>query len=127
MLFHTGISVSKESEHDVFVAAVTWYKQGDPPFVTRGMTFPYIKENLLSVIVVTNINLTETVNAACQRTIEQLLIRRCIKPGKQLPIELLVKPFLAKEHFMLPSRRKKSHWLLNAADCTLEAWLRGER
>jgi len=127
MLFQTGIAISKESEVDIFVAAVTWFNKDNPPFVTRGMTYPYIKENLLSVIIVTNSELHETVNAACHRTIERLLIRRCLKPGNQIPVELLVKPYLAKEHFMLTSKRTKTHWLLNAASKTLDAWLRGER
>ena len=127
MLFQTGIAVSQESNLDVFVSAVTWFKSGDPPFAIRGMTFPYIKENLLSVVIVQNNELKKTIDAACNRTIEKLLIQRYLKPGNQIPIELLVKPVLAKKRFMLPSCKTKTHWLLNAANITLEAWLRGER
>ncbi len=127
MDFKTGIAISKESEHDFVVAAVTWFTASPPRFVTRGFTLPYVKENLISTIVTNNITQSKTMNAACHRTIEQLLVQKWIIPGRPLQIELLVKPFLAKEHFLLPSKKTKSHWLLNAADTVLTAWLRGER
>lgn len=127
MNFQTGIALSQEAEHDFIVAAVTWFNHTTPHFTTRGLTLPFIKENLLATIVVSNTSQTKTMNACCHRTIEKLLIRGWIKPGEPPGIVLLTKPVLAKKHFMLPCKKTKTHWLLNAADTVLMAWLRGER
>jgi len=127
MNFMTGIAMAKEGDEDFVVSAVTWFTTTPPTFVTRGFTLPYIKENLLSVVIVNNITRTKTVNAACHRTIEKLLMKKWLHPGKPLGIELLVKPALSKEHFILPCKKIKSHWLYNAAEVALMTWLRGER
>ncbi len=127
MDFQTGVVISQEGENDFVVAATTWFKHTPPRFVTRGFTFPYAKENLVATVVVSNTSQLKAVNAACHRTIEKLIIKRWVKPGDPSGIQLLVKPFLARKHFMLPSVKTKTHWLLNAADVVLTAWLRGER
>ena len=127
MNFQTGIAISKEAEHDFVVAAVTWFTRTEPHFTTRGLTFPFIKENLLSAIVVSNVSEVKAMNAGCHRTIERLLTRGWIKPGEPHGIVLLAKPILAKKHFMLPIVKTKTHWLLRAADVVLMAWLGGER
>jgi hypothetical protein len=110
------------------VSAVTWYN-AQPDFSTHGMTIPYMKQVLLSVVFTHAENLKTAVNAAAQRTVEKLFIRRILIPGKERTpqIELLVRPALKNENFVLPHCPKAQHWLLNAADRALDAWLKGER
>ena len=123
----TGIAVSKESPEDIFVSAVTWFKHKDPDFPTRGLTLPYMKRNLPSVVVVRGEVLTTTVNTACNRTVEKLLIARHIYPNNPPLVSLLVRPSLKRHHFVLPHQAEKTHWLLNAAKKALQDWLRGVR
>jgi len=127
MQFNTGIAISKEAENDVYVAAATWFSISKPPFSVRGFTFPHAKEKLLSVLVVRNVGHVQAINAACHRTIESLIVKNYIAPGTAPGIKLLIKPYLAKEHFLLQCKRATNHWLLNAADAVLNGWLRGER
>ena len=127
MQFNTGIAISQEAENVVYVAAATWFSIPRPSFSVRGFTFPHAKEKLLSVVVVRNIGHIQAINAACHRTIESLIVRKYITPGTTPDIELLIKPYLAKEQFLLHCKRTTSHWLLNAAEAVLNGWLRGER
>ena len=127
MNFQTGIAISQEHPIDYVAAAVTWMTHTSPPFCVRGMTFPYAKEHLLATPVVSSADKVACINAVCHRTIEQLLIQKRIVPGYPPGIILLVKPALARGHFLLPCQKTKSHWLLNAADAVLTAWIRGER
>ena len=127
MQFKTGIAISKESENEIVVAATTWFICSSPRFNTRGFTYEHAKENLLATVVVYNESHTRAINAACHRTIESLIVKKWLEPGSPQAIELLVKPYLAKKSFILPCKRTSSHWLLNAAEAVLTAWLRGER
>lgn len=119
--------MSQESTEDFVVAAVTWFTNTPPHFVTRGFTLPYVKENLLATVVVNNVSPIKTINAACHRTIEKLLTQSWIAPGNEMEITLLVKPVLSKQRFIMPSKKTKTHWLFNAAETVLTTWLRGER
>jgi hypothetical protein len=127
MRFQTGIALHEDPDQETVVSAVTWFTLTPAQFSIRGFTMPYVKENLLSTVVVYNSDVTSAVNAACHRTIETLLVKGWTSPGDAPEIELLVKPYLAKQRFMLPCQRTPTHWLLNAANAVLLAWLRGER
>jgi hypothetical protein len=124
----TAIATLQDVPNQHIVAAVTWYN-AQPNFSTHGMTIPYMRETLLSVVFTSGGGLVKTVNAAAQRTVERLFIRRVLIPGTEgtPQLELLVRPALKRETFVLPSCPKVQHWLLNAADRALDAWLRGER
>ena len=112
---------------DTVVSAVTWFDTQPTNFSTRGFTLPHAKEHMLSTVIVRNTDIVSAVNAACHRTMETLLFKRWISPGTAPEIKLLVKPYLYRQRFMLPSCKTKSHWILAAADAVLLAWLRGER
>lgn len=127
MRFQTGITLREELNQEIVVSAVTWFALKPATFSTRGFTLNHAKENLLATVVVYNSDAITAVNAACHRTIETLLVKGWTSPGDAPEIELLVRPYLAKKQFMLPSRRTDHHWLLNAADAVVLAWLRGER
>ncbi len=127
MRFQTGIALREEPGLDTVVSAVTWFALTPTNFATRGFTLPHAREHMLSTIIVCNSDIVSTVNAACHRTMETLLFKRWISPGDAPEIELLVKPYLARQRFMLPCLKTKSHWILTAADAVLLAWLRGER
>lgn len=124
-MLQTAIAINQDTPH-ILLAALTWYKQGKPDFSTRRMTLPFMRQNFLSVVVVNNVDLTSAIDAACNRTVETLLIRRHLRPGAKLGIEILVKPALSKATFPFPIEAKKHHWLLTAAETALDAWLRGE-
>jgi len=125
MRFQTGIVLCDEPDQETVVSAVTWFTRPPVNFSTQSLTAPYVKEHLLAAIVVHNSDVVTAVNTACHRTIETLLVKGWTAPGDAPEIELLVKPYLAKQRFMLPSQRTPSHWLLNAANVVLRAWLRG--
>lgn len=125
MMFQMAIAINKETPH-IFLAALTWYKKSKPTFSTRRMTLAFMKQNFLSVVIVGNSELEPAINAACNRTIETLLIHRHLRPGTKLDIEVLVKPALSKATFPFPVEAKKQHWLLSAAENALDAWMRGE-
>lgn len=127
MSLETGIAVSKESPEDIFVAAVTWFKLKHPDFPKRGLTLPYMKEHLPSVVIVKGETVKTAVNTACNRTIEKLLIKRHIIPQSPPLVRLIVRPALRREHFVLPHEVEKTHWLLNASKRALQDWLRGVR
>jgi hypothetical protein len=127
MRFQTAVAVSKETQQDVLVMAASWFKNIDPTFVTRAMTLPYMGENLPSIVVVHGSELVPAVNAACNRTVEKLLIKKLITPNNPPEIELLLKPVLSKNLYILPHVKTKRHWLLNAAIRGLQAWIEGER
>jgi len=124
----TGIAHLQDVPGLHVVSAVTWYN-AQPDFSTHGMTIPYMKKVLLAVIFTQGESLRTAINAAAQRTVERLFVKRILIPGKErIPqIELLVKPVLKNETFLLPHCPKAQHWLLNAADRALDAWLKGER
>jgi hypothetical protein len=124
----TGIAHLQDVPGRYIVSAVTWYNT-QPDFSTHGMTIPYMKKVLLAVVFTQGEVLRAAVNAAAQRTVEKLFVRRILIPGKERTpqIELLVKPTLKNETFILPHCPKAQHWLLNAADRALDAWLKGER
>lgn len=121
-----GIAHLQDAPDVYLVAAVTWYNF-QPNFSTHGMTLPYMKKNLLSVVVVPGETLPKAINVAANRTLEKLLIRRRLVPQSPPQVELIVKPALKNERFILPHRPQTQHWLLNAANRALDAWLRGER
>ncbi len=127
MRLHTAVAVSKETAQDVIVLAASWFKNVEPPFVTRGMTLPYMRDNLPALIVVHGSETVPAINAACNRTIERLLVRKLITPNNPPEIELLVRPALDKNLFILPHTKTKKHWLLNAATRGLQDWIEGER
>jgi len=127
MLIETGIAVTKESNKDIFVAAVSWFQFRSPDFPKKGLTLPYMKENMPAVVIVKGTDLQTTVNTACNRTIEKLLIKRYIHPESPPLINLIVKPSLKRKKFVIPHRTTKTHWLLTAAKRALEDWLRGVR
>lgn len=127
MTLMTGIAVNKESSQDIFVSAVTWFRYRDPDFPTRGLTLPYMKKNLPSVVIVRGEDLISTVNTACNRTIEKLLIAKHIYPQSPPLVRLIVRAALRKKRFVLPHDVEKSHWLLTAADKAMQEWLRGVR
>lgn len=127
MRFQTAVAVSKETSQDILVLAVSWFKNIDPNFVTRGMTLPYMRENLPSLVVIHGSQVVPAVNAACNRTIEKLLIKKLITPSNPPEIELLLKPALSKNMYVLPHVKTKRHWLLNAATKGLQDWIEGER
>jgi len=127
MRFQTAVAVSKETPRDVLVLATSWFKNIEPPFVTRAMTLPYMKENLASLVFIHGSDLVPAVNAACNRTVERLLIKRLITPSNPPEIELLVKPLISKNMYILPHTKTKRHWLLNAAVKGLQDWIEGER
>jgi len=85
------------------------------------------KDHLLATVIICNEDPVAAVNAACHRTLETLLIKNQTHPGTKAGVELLIRPRLAKYRFILPSKKVRSHWLLNAADNVLLSWLRGER
>lgn len=82
---------------------------------------------MASVIVTQGNNLVTTINAACSRTIEHLLIKHLIVPSNPPQVELITKPILARKTFIIPVVKAKNHWLLTAADYALSDWLRGVR
>lgn len=127
MIFQTGIAISHESDTDIFVAAATWFRDREPNFATRNLTFAYMREHLAAVVVVQNDSVVPAINAACHRTIESLLIRRLLPPGNQPQVTLVLPPSLAKEKYVLPVTKTRNHWLITAADRYLMDWLRGER
>ena len=127
MALETAIAISKESDNDIFVAAVTWFTQRPPNFPRRGLTLPYMKKNLPSVVIVKGTDVQKTINTACNRTVEKLLIKRCIVPQNPPQVSLIVRPSLKRHHYVLPHRIAKTHWLLNAAKRALNDWLRGLR
>ena len=128
MLYETGIAISEEGKHDIVVAAVTWHCAIRPNFPTHHITLRYAQEHLAACVVVYNADIRTTVNAACQRTVEQLLIQTNFKVAQPPRIQLIVSPrFAAKKQFVLPHIKKRYHWLLSAADSTLLDWLRGVR
>jgi len=127
MSLETAIAISKESDRDIFVAAVTWFKLRPPNFPKRGLTLPYMKEHLPSVVIVKGTDVQKTINTACNRTVEKLLVKRYIFPKNPPMVSLIVRPSLKRHHYVLPHRTAKTHWLLNAAKRALSDWLRGIR
>jgi hypothetical protein len=127
MRFQTGIALSRNTDHETIVSAVTWYKHPPTQFSTRGFTLAQAKKLLLATVVTYNKDSIAAVNAACHRTLESLLIKQKTPPGTSAGVELIVRPTLAKHRYILPSKKLKTHWLLNAADAVLLAWKRGER
>lgn len=127
MRFQTAIAVSQETSQDVLVMAASWFKNIDPTFVTRAMTLPYMRENLPAIVFIHGSEVIPAVNAACNRTLEKLLIKKLITPNNPPEIELLLKPALSKNMYVLPHKKTKRHWLLNAAVRGLHAWIEGDR
>jgi len=127
MIFQTGIAIDRETPQTILVAAATWYKSMEPNFPTRGLTLPYMKDNLAAIVIVRGDKLSTAINAACSRTIESLLIKRMIVPNNPPNVELLVKPVLARNTYVFPHTKTKTHWLLTAAEYALTDWLRGIR
>lgn len=127
MPLETGIAIHKAEKDDIFVAAVTWFKHRIPNFPQRGLTLPYMKENMPSIVVIRGAGVQQAVNTACNRTIEILLVKKHIIPHNPPLVGLIVRPALRREHFVLPHRVTTTHWLLTAAKRALQDWLRGER
>jgi hypothetical protein len=125
-MFQTGIAVVKEGSQ-ILVAAATWYKSIEPTFTTRGLTLEYMKDNLAAIVIVRGDKTTTTINTACNRTIESLLIKRMVVPSNPPKVELLIKPALSKGTYVFPHSKTTTHWLLTAAEYALTDWLRGAR
>jgi hypothetical protein len=126
MLVEIGIAVTKETPEDIIVAAVAWPKFVEPPFPKRGLTLQYMKENMLSVLVLKGTNREKVLNVICSRTVEKLLVKQIILSTAN-DIKLLVKPALKRVKFRFPHECPRKHWLLNAADKALQDWMRGNR
>lgn len=128
MMYNTGIAVHTLEEDEFLVAAATWSSSLRPHFSTREITLPYAKKNLPALVIVQNYGLINTINAACQRTIERLLIRTRFRTSQPPTVQLLVRPTFFKYRFVFPHIKKKYHWLLTAADSALfDYWERGIR
>ena len=127
MLYCTGIAISQESAADFIVAAATWHSSLPPNFSTQQMTLPYARENMSALVIVRNDTLDDTVNAACHRTVEQLLIKTRFKVAQPPTVRLIIRPIHAVHRYALPSTKKRHHWLLTTADSALFDWLRGVR
>jgi hypothetical protein len=127
MHFYTGIAFSKLAGNDVLVAAATWYRSNTPWFNTRDLNLQFMKKNLCSVVFIRNSDIPTTVNSACHRSVEQLLINKYVSIDTKPDVTLLVKDRLLKQSFILPTEKNPRHWLLKAAETALTAWERGER
>lgn len=124
--FQVGIAHLQDAPDCYVVAAVAWFNR-QPDFNTHGMTLPYMKKVLPAVTFVNNTELAKTINVAATRIVEKLLVKELLVPQKPPQIELIVRPALRNQRFVLPHKPQAQHWLLNAAERALDAWLRGER
>lgn len=128
MHFYTGIALSNITKTDILVAAATWYKSTAPRFHTSDMSLPFMKQNLCALVLVRNTDVVTSVNCACHRSVERLLINNRIYEKERPDITLLVRSPLTKYSFILPTEKKSAkHWLINAAQSAITSWERGER
>ena len=127
MRFYTAIATSKESPTDFIVFAATYLKDYDPNFSIRNLDLRFLYDTLTTVIIIHGKELVPSVNAACNRTLERLLLQKQIIPGNPPDVELLVDKPLAKHMFVLPHRVKPRYWLTTVAKNGLKSWLEGDR
>lgn len=127
MQFITAIAASKESPEDVIVVAATWFRNVEPEFYTKNMSLQSMHRDLSALVVIHGEELVPAINAACNRTIEKLLLKKSIIPNNPPEIALLVPAKLENNIYVLPHSNPGKHWLLNAAKNGLNAWLAGER
>ena len=123
MGFYIGTAI-KEYNGKYVVAATCWFA-GIPLFSTRGMTLPYMKEKLLSVVIVQAKGDVKAINAAAQRTLERLFIKRIVQlpkpPNKN--ITLLIPPSMKKHEFIFKHKSDAKHWLVRGAKRALAEWI----
>lgn len=126
MGFSIGIAL-KEYHGKFVVMAACWFT-GTPVFNTRGMTLPYMQDKLLSIVVTKAPDEVTAINAAAQRTLEKLYIKRVIKipPAPGTEITLLVPPYLKKNTFIVPHKPDAKHWLVRGAKRALAEWIGAE-
>lgn len=115
MAIHVGIAF-KEHNGKVTVAATAWFA-GTPVFNTHGMTLEHMQDKLLSVVFVENSNKIKAINAAAQRTLEKLFIRKVISLPQvdDNDITLFIPPRLKKHTFVIPHQLETKHWLIRGA------------
>lgn len=123
MSFYIGTAVLQRDDEYV-VTATCWFS-GTPVFNTRGMTLPFMQQKLLSVITVRNKNAVAGINAAANRTVERLFIRKLVKLPSNTPedVVLLVPPYLKKNSFVVKHIPDAQHWLVRGAKRATAEWI----
>ena len=115
MAIYVGVAF-KEHDEKVAVAATAWFTN-TPVFNTHGMTLERMRDKLLSIVFVENPNKINAINAAVQRTLEKLFIRRVIPlpQAEGNDITLFIPPRLKKHKFVIPHQIETKHWLIRGA------------
>jgi len=123
MAIYVGMAF-KEQNKKVAVAATAWFAN-TPVFKTHGMTLDYMRNKLLSVVFVENPNKINAINAAVQRTLEKLYIRRILElpQAEGNDILLFVPPRFKNSVFIVPHKVETKHWLIRGATRALAEWL----
>ena len=106
----------KEQGGKVHVAATSWFAN-TPVFTTHGMTLDHMRDKLLSVVFIENINKINAINAAAQRTLEKLFVRKIITlpQAEGNDIIIFIPPRLKKHVFVIPRQLETKHWLIRGA------------
>lgn len=115
MGIYVGIAF-KEHAEKFTVAAISWFAN-TPVFNIHGMTLEHMQNKLLSVVFVENLNKIKAINAAAQRTLEKLFIRKIISlpQAEGNDIILFIPPRLKKHTFVIPYQLETKHWLIRGA------------
>jgi hypothetical protein len=127
MRFYTAIAYSRETPKDVIVFAATYYKNRDAAFTIRNLNLEFLQTNLPAMVIIHGEKLVPSINAACNRTIEKLLLKKLITPNNPPEIELIVSQALARHTYVLPSVVVPRYWLSTVAKNGLKSWLEGDR
>lgn len=125
MEFHIGIAPYAVDSDAFIIAALTYYKR-DPDFSLYRLDLPTIRKHFCAVVFIQQKDLVTGVNAAVNRSVEKLLIKRLVVPEKQPHTELLVRPALRGLEFVLPHQVMQKHWLLSATQKALTMWMQGD-
>jgi hypothetical protein len=115
MAIYVGIAF-KEHDGKIAVAATSWFAN-TPVFNTHGMTLERMQDKLLSVIFVENPDKIKAINAAAQRTLEKLFVRKIISlpQAEGNDVILFIPPRLKKHTFVIPHQLETKHWLIRGA------------
>ena len=126
-MFNIGVSTVQELDNHYVAVAVLWDSRRTPTFTVRGITLEDARRHFPCIIIIQNSNLINTINTACNRAIEQLIIQELLPAGTKPDVKLLMTTNTYSKNIMLKTEKHKSHWLITVSRRLLTAWLEGER
>jgi hypothetical protein len=124
-VYDLGVALVSKADDCNIVSAVLWHSNRRPVLPLKKVSIAAAKARFISTVVVVHETPIRAINAACFRTIEQLVLQHRIPTGTKPNIKLFMTTDQYAKNMLIPPSNDKQHALIKVASKILREWVQG--